>query len=253
LVTVARANGRREVLDDQTSKLVRVPAWRGAMAYWGLARLGNYWNTLEWLREQVAQAGSRGSPEEFASALAANLNAELGRRTFRRPVDSGIGIHFTVYEHVGGYWIPELFLISNWTDTSYSSVRLSDVRVTRETYATLKRLADRPQVWTETGYRLEVHSALHKNGVMFRFNNGDPELYNPVANSIMGTFTTLFNRRLIRDPVSVQTHLSLVRRPVEVISKLLADLAKPEFRLIGGKTHDLAISPNGDYISNSGD
>jgi len=240
-------------VEDQASKLIRVPAWRGAMAYWGLASLGRDWNTKHWLETQAKSAGGHTSPEDYALALADNLTRELGRRGLRRPIDSGLGIHFSAYEYVEGYWIPELFLVSNWTDTSYSAVRPDGFLVTRETFATLQNLSDRPPEQRQLANRRAVHTALHQSQLMFRFNNGDPALFNPIGDSVLSTFSTLYARGHVHDSTSVQTHLSLVRRPVDVVSKLLADLAEPASRVIGGRPHDLAISPSGQYESTSGD
>ena len=47
--------------------------------------------------------------------------------------------------------------------------------------------------------------------------------------------------------------LAFARRPVEVVSKLLTDFAKTNRRMIGGRPHDLAISPDGQYFSSTGD
>jgi hypothetical protein len=245
-------DGTRVVLEHQASKLVRVPAWRGAMAYWGLATLGN-WNTKHWLETQATHAGSHGSAEDYALALAGNLNRELGRLAFSRPLESGLGIHFTAYEYVDGYWIPELFVVTNWNDPTYSAVRPGGFYVTRETYGTLQNLQDRSLEHREPVSRRVVHAALHQNQVMFRFNNGDPALFNPVGDSVFNTFSKLYGRGHVRDSASALTHLSLVRRPVDVVIKLLADLAEPTSRVIGGKSHDLAISPGGDYESTTGD
>jgi hypothetical protein len=125
--------------------------------------------------------------------------------------------------------------------------------MTRETYGTLKETTDRPSEHGQPDCRLEVHAALHNKKILFHFNNGDTLLFNPIASSIFLTFSQLLGRQQLRNPTDVKTHLSLARRPVEVVSKLLSDLAKPGFRLIGGKPHDLAISPNGTYESSTGD
>jgi len=221
------------------------------MAYWGLAQQEPNWNTLNWLRQRAEQAGGFASAETFASKLGEDLTREINGRHFVRPVDKGIGIHFTAYENVDGYWIPELFLISNWTGTSYSAVR-AEIKVSRETYGTLIKNTDRPTDHENAKCRLAVHASLH-NGFLFRFNNGDPVLFNPIADAIMGTFSQLWMRNQLRDAADAKTHLALARRPVDVVSRLLADLAKPGSRLIGGKPHDLAIAPTGETESTSGD
>jgi hypothetical protein len=88
---------------------------------------------------------------------------------------------------------------------------------------------------------------------MFRYNNGDPVLFNPIADSVLNTTLVLSCRGHLKDPASIETHLSIARRPVEIVSKLLADLAAPGMRLIGGKPHDLAVNPGGEYASSTGD
>lgn len=252
-LTVRRPDGGRAVVEDQQSKLVRVPAWRGVMGYWGLARHEGDWQTLEWLRTQANRAHESLSVALFAGSLAMGLTDALAGRSFAKPVDAGLGVHFTAYERVDDRWIPELFVITNWTDSSYTAIRPQGFRATRETYAILKGLEERPTEHGEANFRLEVHAALHGDGIMFRFNNGDPILFNPIANAIIDSFIELSRRRNLKDPTSCPTHLSIARSPVDVVSKLLAELSDPNMRLIGGKPHDLAVSPGGEYESRTGD
>jgi hypothetical protein len=255
-LTMFDSNGMREVVEDKQSKLVKVPAFRGAMTYWGLARHEDNWDTFQWLHERARLAGNFGSGEAFAEACAEMLTAELSRRRFANPLDSGLGIHFTAYEYINDYWIPELFVLSRWRDQSYQDVLPAyKFRVTRETYATLKGLDPPDGRSSEFGqfrYRFEVHKALQGTPLMFLFNNGDPVLFNPIANSILASFTELSRRGHLKDPTSLETHLSIARRPVEIVSKLLTDFAAPSTRLVGGKPHDLAVSPRGEYHSTTG-
>jgi hypothetical protein len=252
-ITVLRPTGEREVVEDQAPKLVRVPAWRGIIGYWGLGTHGDDWNTLDWLRREAARAHEHASAAVFSQAVAAGLNPALGARQFLDQRDRGLGIHFTAYEWVDGRWVPELFLISNWTDPSCTSVRPTGFRVTRETYATLKAIPDRADDHGAPACRLAVHQALHDFPLMFRFNNGDPELFNGLADAILDSFLVISSRGSPRDPTSAPTHLSIVRRPVEVVSRLTADFLEPGGRLVGGKPHDLAVTPGGIYESSTGD
>ena len=172
-LTKPLADGKREVVEDQQSKLVQVPTWRGVMGYRGLACLEDGWNTFDWLREPAQRASQFASPEAFVDDLAAALCAELSRRRFARPLESGLGIHFTAYEDMEGYRVPELFVLSRWTDESYQGV-LPDYksRVTRETYATWKGLKPpegRSPEFGQPKYRLEVHKALLDQPLMFLF------------------------------------------------------------------------------------
>ena len=249
--------GSGKIRESQQSKLVRLPALRGAIGYWGLAWLDDGWNTHQWLRDRAKSTGGTDSPSAFAEDCATELTAELRRRTWAEPLHSGLGIHFTAYEFISGYWIPELFVLSRWTDATYREV-LPDYRfrVTRETYATLKGLnppEGRSPEFGQVDYRLKVHAALHDTPLMFQFNNGDPALFNPIANCVLNTFAQLSDRGQLSDPSSIKTHLAICRRPVEIVSKLLADFAAPATRLIGGKPHDLAVTSGGVYQSTTGD
>jgi len=253
LITVLRPSGLREVVEDRAPKLVRVPAWRGVIAYWGLASYGDDWNTLDWLCGEAGRAHEHPSAADFTRSLAARVTEALRVRHFPSQRDCGLVIHFTAYEWVGGRWVPELFLISNWTDTSYTGVRPTGLQVTRETYATLNNIADRSDEHGSPACRLAVHEALHNTSLMFRFNNGDPGLFNGVANAILESFLIIASRAPIRDPTSASTHLAIARRPVEVVSRLTADFLVPGRRLVGGRPHDLAVSPGGIYESSTGD
>jgi hypothetical protein len=57
--------------------------------------------------------------------------------------ERGLGLHFTAYEHIDGYWIPELFQLRNWTDESYSQVRTSGFEVRRESFGSVERWPQR--------------------------------------------------------------------------------------------------------------
>jgi hypothetical protein len=138
-----KPGGTLEVKEAQKPKLVFVQHWRGALAFWGLAIKG-HWSTLDWLRQRAGQASNYASPEEFANELSADLSSELSRQTFVQDIDKGIGIHFTAYEHIDEYWIPELFLVSNFTDPSYTAVQ-NVVGVSRQTYSTLKKIPPVPE------------------------------------------------------------------------------------------------------------
>jgi hypothetical protein len=253
-LTVRQADGTLQVVETQQPKLVAVRSWRGAMAYWGLARLEPNMSTFDWLRQQARRASEQASPEAFAQMLAEELTTAtnaLKRRQFVHPENTGLGIHFTAYERVKDYWIPELFQIRNWTDESYRTVRPEGFVVTRETFGALQN-EPRTPAHGQPDHRLTVHDALH-NGVLLYFNNGDPALFNPVANSVFKTFQELLRRRVVRDPLDLKTHAALVRRPIELISRLLGDFCVENSRAIGGALHDLCIAPDGTYYSTCGD
>jgi hypothetical protein len=250
-ITFPKNDGTFEIKESKKTKIVPVPAWRGALSYWGLATHKPDWSTLNWLQVLAKKTREHSSAEEFARAIASELTAALRARTFQNTLERGIGIHFSAYEEVNGYWIPELFHIRNWTDESYSAVHKS-VTVTRETFGTTLNTRDRSEADGTPERRLHVYKFLQE-GKMLIFNNGDPALFNPIANGVLSTLSGLHQRGELRDPTDVKTHLAITRRPVEIASKLLTDFARADMRRVGGKPHDLAIAPNGQMTSTTGD
>lgn len=251
LLTRLGADGQREPVEWQQTKIVPVRTWRGAMSYWGLALIEGQGSTVEWLRDRAAEAGDFTSPQYFSEAVAARLNRALAGLPFRRPVDAGIGIHFSAYEWVDDQWIPELFIVSNWLDPNYTALRPGGVGATRETYGSITGQGPRPQDGAAAN-RLAVSRAL-RDGMWFRWNNGDPRLYNLAADAIHCMFSELAGRGVLGQPDDVETLRALTRRPVEVVSEIQRDFCGPGARLVGGRIHDLAITPAGEYSSASGD
>ena len=60
------------------------------------------------LYNRAQEAANYSSAEEFATDLALGLTHELSKMRLNNTTDGGIGIHFTAYEWINGYWIPEL-------------------------------------------------------------------------------------------------------------------------------------------------
>jgi len=100
-LTQRHADGSCSVEESQQTKIVRVLFFRGALAYWGLARYGN-WDTFHWLQDQANQATRYISAQEFAIEMSLRLEAELNGIRVGNPIEKGIGIHFTAYEHIAG-------------------------------------------------------------------------------------------------------------------------------------------------------
>jgi hypothetical protein len=240
-------------MEWEKSKIIPIVRFRGAMSYWGLAKCDKFrWSTYEWLSKQVQDSNCFTSAEELAYNISDKLNLALSTMRFSKPEHYGIGIHFTAYERIDDYQIPELFLISNFADTNYTSLRGEGVGVSRETfhviseYPPLAEHRDKP-------YRLAVHNFLNDKDGMFIYNNGDPILFNPLSNAIHQCFNTLYQRKQLKNDTKIATHMALARRPIEMISKAQADFCLEGKQLVGGKPHDLAITPNGSYESTTGD
>lgn len=251
LISELRPDGTCVPREWKQTKIVAVPHCRGAMAYWGLARYGQ-WSTLAWLQERVQRAHHYPSPEDFAREVTGMLNKAISRMTFQRPLYAGIGIHFTAYEYVDNYWIPELFLLTNFKDPSYQSLHSDGVRLTRETYHTITNQAPQPE-HREPQCRLRVHQHLQEGGRMLLYNNGDPALFNQAAGAILAMIRELARRGNLANAESVATYRAIARRPIEIVSRVQHDFAQEGARVVGGRPHDLAVTPNGEYSSDSGD
>jgi len=249
-ITERQASGTFHILESTKTKIVNVRQWRGAMAYWGLATHGG-WSTWDWLNERARVANGYASAGEFAVDTAGQLEKRLRGMRFARPTDAGLGIHFSAYERKNDYWIPELFLISNWSDPSYSALRPNGVSVSRETYGTI---ANEPpsDAHGELEFRLKVHEFLQQ-GKLLIYNNGDPALFNPAANGMATMFIELARRGLSSQQQDIRKFLAMARRPVEIVANAQQDFCDPGKRIVGGKPHDLAITPDGLYLSTTGD
>lgn len=251
LITQLDQEGNRIPKEWERSKIVPVRYWRGAMSYWGLATYDRYgWSTYDWLREQAQNAAIFPGPQEFAVGVAQSTQCRLNQMAFSSITDAGIGIHFSAYECAGDRWIPELFLISNFTDTNYSSLRPEGVGATREA-AKLAASDSGVPIDQVEDQRLFVHQYLH-SGRFLIFNNGDPIMFNAVAAGLFTALETLSVRRSLRE-LTINLLSEIVYRPVETVSELQSQFARPGTRLVGGRIHDLVITPTGDMTSRSGD
>ena len=252
LITELQDDGSRKQIESKKSKIVRVKHWRGAMAYYGLAKHdGHDWSTFDWLKDQARSANQYSSAGEFAQEVTNGLNEEISKMHFENNVDAGIGIHLTVYERINDYWIPELFHIRNWGDISYQSVIPKGVCVSRQTYHTINKEAEE-LLQGEPEYRLKVQQYLESNEMLI-YNNGDPEMFNSAAYAIHGMFKVLMKREVLDKQDKVKTYQAIARRPIEVVKNAQHDFCHEQYRLVGGRLHDLAITPEGDYFSSAGD
>ena len=243
----------KEDREWQKTKIIPVRHWRGAMSYWGLATTDQGWNTVTWLRERAHNTRHFESEESFARALTKDLTQEIENIRFSEPRHSGLGIHLTVYERVKDYWVPELFKVSNWTDNSYTAVFPDGFKLERVTFRTLADppMDEQPE-HGEPMYRLEVHRQLQA-GLILTYNNGDPVLFNQPAGALSNMIRTLVARGVLKDLQTPQAVCALARRPIEVVMAVQRDFCSSEDVRVGGRPHDLAITPEGEYWSGTGD
>ncbi len=244
-----QSDGRLRVIKNQQTKIIPLIHFRGAMAYWGLAGQGSF-QTYSWLRARAGRARDYQSVEQFVYSLANDLDRIISGMRTPQGKFFGIGIHLAAYERFDGYWIPELFLISTWTDTLYTAVH-NTIHVSRETYHWVGHEDPIPE-HRDGAYRLRVHEHLMSGG-MLMYNNGDPVMYNTVANSIFGMISAAAHRGILADLSGYRSHCAIARRPIEIVAGVQHDFYRTGTQLVGGRLHDLAVTANADYYSTSGD
>lgn len=253
LVTQEQNDGSYKILDQETTKILCVRRWAGIMAYCGLSTKPEYgWSTLDWLSTRVSQAKQFTAPEDFANDLKDCLSQELAKMTFRKPIEQGIGIHFTAYERVDGYLIPELFAISNFKDTSYQELHPDGIRVTRETYGVAFQTDDRGPQYAQSRYRRDVHKFLQSNNVLI-YNNGDPWMFNSAAGAIGNLFEIARQRKVLRAPSDAKAHRDIVVWPIQLVSKVQRHFVIEGHQKVGGKLHNLSVTQNGEYETDTGE
>jgi len=64
---------------------------------------------------------------------------------------------------------------------------------------------------------------------------------------------TLVARGVLKDLQTPQAVCALARRPIEVVMAVQRDFCSSEDVRVGGRPHDLAITPEGEYWSGTGD
>lgn len=263
LITIKLNDGKHKVVEQEKSKIVSVRHWRGIMSCWGLAKIKDQW-TVNWLKDIASQASEFAGPEEFAIFISNELNVALSRMNFSKPLDAGLGIHLTAYEDVDGYRIPELFQITNFKDPStsaasrYQELHREGVKVRREAYEIFainnKEEQDKPHR-SKHGlpeYRQELRKYLDGGGILV-FNNGDTRIFNAAISGILAMFEVTRNRRILNLPEEPATFRKVAWWPIDQVCRMQKDFVKEGYQLVGGKRHNLSVTPSGEYDSDTGD
>lgn len=239
-------------------KLVRLEKFCGTISFWGDAvaepkypiprdkkKTAFNWTLYDWLKQKC-----RNINEPFLEAFVSRLTEELKEEYAKRQwLKYGIGLHITGYELVDGIYIPELFLVSNYANTEYAELR--ELSFSRETFHTMSKTPSE-RFHGESEYRMAVYKYL-LSGEIFIYNNGDPNLFNPVFNTIFDMYLNSKELKRVKQIESLDDLVSLISRPIEVVTKFQSDFFKEDKVLIGGKIHNLAVWRDKNYYSTSGD
>jgi len=247
LITSIDQGGNRVPQEYSRSKIIKIEKYKGAISYFGLARYQNF-STIDWLTDRLIDTKSK-TAEEYAQFLCDKLNEEFARLGINGNENFQLGLHFSCYEEVEGVNIPELFFIHNLIpqpDTNPYNFTFS-----RDTYQSLTNEAYNPS-HSSKEYRLAVGNYVNTKGLIW-FNNGDPTLFVPAANAIFSAFMNLNRRNYLIQPFGPKECRLMARRPVEIIKAAQRDFCASGKILVGGKIHDISVTPNGVYESSTGD
>jgi hypothetical protein len=251
LLTKVKEDGKYEIIEDKKTKIIPVRHFSGAMALMGISLLTNGFSMLEWLREQAEQANQFGTAEEFAKDISMKLNYQLSRIMSKNKSDKGIGIHFTAYEEIDGVRIPELFFIRNYKNTGYKELIPEGVQVSRNTYDSLPEQLRNGSLG-EKECRIAVFNYL-ENGGIFLFNNGDTEMFNPALRALLDIFRVAVERKQLIVPRTEKAHRRFIQRPIYLVAEIQKNYIKEGYRLVGGKIHNISITPSGNYGTDTED
>jgi hypothetical protein len=245
-----RRGQRIERAKVQRRKLFALDGLRGAVSYWGFAGLERL-NVAAEIERFAKQARSHGALEPFARSLRSHLDELLHKYPSVRGLNRGIGVHVVGYESVNGKLVPELFLLTNFKNIAYDQVG-PRVGCSRRSFATISNDdGDDEYLLRHSGldYRRAVYNFLQTGEVIY-FNNGEPQMFTPIAHAIVASVKDLEQRGALLRHARVWRELAIC--PIDLISILQRRIVKERYRLVGGRTDDLVILPSGQMFSDSG-
>lgn len=242
-----------EIIESRKPKIVRIEKFLGAFSYWGFAGFPDgKWTAYNWLKEISNRSQCFGTLEDYADYVKNELEKEI--KSFK--IDkkfTGIGIHLVGYEDYNGVKIPELFLISNYTDTSYTNTKIGNLVVSRRLFHTLP---DELKIGGENQTQSEKQSLVKdflSRGKIFIFNNGDPNMFNPLFSGYREAMNIAKKRNVIKNANDIEIYRNMARRPIEMVTKVQRDFYKKGNIIVGGRVHDLVIEKiTGKFTSTSG-
>ncbi|MBU0613720.1 hypothetical protein KJ766_00325 [Patescibacteria group bacterium] len=217
-------NGDLTCIEWQQSKIVVVPKLKACISYWGFAGALKglpkknkpvewIWRTYEWLQKESSNPKFF-QLEDFSKNILEKLDKQLQNIHLARPEQKGIGLHIAGLEKIDGYVIPELFLVSNYSDPSYQNIK--ELGLSRNTYHTIFNVPPATD-HSKKEYRFAVKDSL-RDGRIITYNNGDPILFNLISSVIHSSFEIASKKKILRNLNTVEETVPIVKRPIEIIS-----------------------------------
>lgn len=233
-----------KIIEARRPKLISVNALKLVISYWGLARTSSGFDTFEYLRRFSSDHRAAATAQKFCEELCRDLSNKVAAMRLQPPTN-GLGVHIAAFEKIDSVFVPELFLCSNFTDTSYS-ITVPRFSLSRESF----KDASFPNPDTPMA-RAEYHRRLVSGQVSF-FNNGDPQLFNPVANAIFEMSMTIRHRHIAKTGSDASFYRHWVCEPIRCIADLQKRLCKPGKRIVGGIVHHVLLHQSGNVECSTG-
>lgn len=246
-LTLTLTNGTKKVVESQKPKIVAVRHFRGAISFCGFAGF-QHLTMLNWLTARAQQANQFASPDLFAQWLTNELDGWL--QTVAGPLQNkGVGLHLTAYEQLAFGSVPELYWITNWNG---AYVVQPHPVAQRQTIITATNATQLPsQIQPNAAERQTVRNHLQQAFHFLSYNHGDNELFNTQAAAIIDSAHILRARGvLIPNRIEYAGRLALM--PVEAVCNMQRRLSRQGTRAVGGRPHNLIITPQGQYTSLTG-
>jgi len=184
---LTKRSSRRLAKGSGQAKFLGCPQFRGGFSWFGQITAGRHWNAKTFLEQRIKDLPNPPmiSSDQFASEIAKELTYRL---TFTHISKSmGLGLHFTTYDLGDGEWIPELFLITNYTGLEYRG-GLGFV-AQRQTYHWLSNNTDTNFAdHFKDEFRIKVKQQLQKTPI--HFSNGQPTVFARFIPQILETVAT---------------------------------------------------------------
>ncbi|MEI8202910.1 MAG: hypothetical protein WCH34_07860 [Bacteroidota bacterium] len=241
-----------EIIESKKPKIVRIEKFLGSFSYWGLAAKSktSKWKTYDWLKSISNDSKDFDKLEDYALYVKDKLKVEIKSLGLEKKY-TGIGIHLTGYEDYSGVKIPELYLISNYTDEFYTNI--GELSLSRQLFITMPmEYKSDEESLNQSEKQLKVKDYLSK-GKMFIFNNGDPDMFMPMLTGYKEAMNIAKNRNAIKDSNDIEIYRNMARRPIEMVTKAQRDFYKKGKIIVGGRVHDLVVEKaTGKYTSTSG-
>jgi len=245
------------IINAEDTKIFPVYRFKGVLAFWETA-LFNSINgkqqiySKDLIKELINSAKNFQNPRDFAFSVRDFFNKfYIDHRITNAP----LGFHFSAYEVIEGINIPELFTIRNFKGVDYHNLLPYGFEVLRNTYCILPTEYKLKGIENdnESNYcRIAVQRYLD-SGKLITFNNGDPELSSIAIASLFEMSKIASSRRIIKYIDHPSTYRQMATWIVDSVSDFQKKLLKKKKQIVGGKRHNISITPNGVFDSDTGD